>query len=101
MKHYAGDVTYEVEGFSDKNKDTLFNDLIETIQTSSNQFLVSLFPENTQDKANKKRPTTAGFKIKVDCFLFCQVKLFEDFCWCFDADSQRMSSSLCTLYQTK
>jgi len=64
VKHYAGDVTYEVDGFSDKNKDTLFNDLIETIQCSGNSFLVNLFPENTKSADKKKRPTTAGFKIK-------------------------------------
>jgi myosin heavy subunit len=60
-------VTYNVDGFTEKNKDTLFSDLVETLQCSSNQFLVSLFPENTQS-AQKKRPTTAGFKIKVRLF---------------------------------
>lgn len=64
IKHYAGDVTYDVEGFCDKNKDTLFNDLIETMQCSTNDFLVKLFPENTKDTSSRKRPTTAGFKIK-------------------------------------
>jgi len=63
IKHYAGNVTYDVEGFSDKNKDTLFSDLIEMVQCSSNPFLVSLFPEDTS-ASQKKRPTTAGFKIK-------------------------------------
>ena len=55
-------MTYDVEGFCDKNKDTLFNDLIETLQMSKNPFLRALFPDNTKD--DKKRPTTAGFKIK-------------------------------------
>ncbi|EGG13950.1 myosin IB [Cavenderia fasciculata] len=63
VKHYAGEVTYEAEGFSDKNKDTLFFDLIEAIQTSKMAFLTSLFPEDT-GSLQKKRPTTAGFKIK-------------------------------------
>jgi len=72
VKHYAGDVTYEVEGFSDKNKDTLFSDLIETVQCSGNQFLVSLFPENVTASAQKKRPTTAGFKIKTSAIALMQ-----------------------------
>eukprot|EP01133_Synstelium_polycarpum_P004330 gene4330-5057_t len=63
VKHYAGEVTYEAEGFSDKNKDTLFFDLIEAIQTSKMAFLTSLFNEDT-GQLQKKRPTTAGFKIK-------------------------------------
>eukprot|EP01117_Protostelium_nocturnum_P004082 TRINITY_DN1536_c3_g1_i2.p1 TRINITY_DN1536_c3_g1~~TRINITY_DN1536_c3_g1_i2.p1 ORF type:complete len:1084 (-),score=304.60 TRINITY_DN1536_c3_g1_i2:217-3468(-) len=72
VKHYAGDVTYEVEGFSDKNKDTLFSDLVETVQCSENQFLVSLFPENVSGSAQKKRPTTAGFKIKTSAIALMQ-----------------------------
>jgi myosin-1 len=66
IKHYAGDVTYEIEGFCEKNKDTVYNDLIEAMQCSDNPFLVSLFPEDTKVKQSK-RPTTAGFKIKTSC----------------------------------
>lgn len=64
IEHYAGSVTYEVSGFCDKNKDTLFNDIIECMQTSTNGFYVTLFPEDVGSAAQKKRPTTAGFKIK-------------------------------------
>ncbi|KAL6061526.1 Unconventional myosin-Ie [Balamuthia mandrillaris] len=66
IKHYAGDVTYEVDGFCEKNKDTLFNDIIEVMQMSNNSLLVSWFPEDTQ-QLQKKRPTTAGFKLKSSC----------------------------------
>lgn len=62
VKHYAGNVTYEIDGFVDRNKDTLFPDLIETMQSSSNSFIVNLFPEDTSSKQNK-RPTSAGFKV--------------------------------------
>ena len=64
VKHYAGDVTYDVDGFVDKNKDSLFNDLINLAQSSGGGFVRSLFPEDAS-LSNKKRPTTAGFKIKV------------------------------------
>ncbi len=63
VKHYAGNVTYEINGFIEKNKDTLFPDLIETMQSSGNPFIVALFPEDTS-ASQSKRPTTAGFKIK-------------------------------------
>jgi myosin-1 len=63
IKHYAGDVAYCVEGFCDKNKDLLYNDLIDLAQTCNTPFVVNLFPESAT-KDDKKRPTTAGFKIK-------------------------------------
>lgn len=63
IKHYAGPVAYNSQGFCDRNKDTVTNDLIEAIQSSSNHLLVSFFPEDTTQKQSK-RPTTAGYKIK-------------------------------------
>lgn len=63
VKHYAGNVTYEIGGFVDRNKDTLFPDLIETMQSSTDPFIVALFPEDTSGSQNK-RPTTAGFKVR-------------------------------------
>jgi len=66
IKHYAGEVAYEAEGFCEKNKDTLFDDLIAVIQESGNRLLVSWFPEDTK-QLQKKRPTTAGFKLKTSC----------------------------------
>ncbi|KAL0481267.1 myosin heavy chain [Acrasis kona] len=63
VKHYAGNVTYSVDGFTDKNKDQLYNTLIECMQSSTMPFVKQFFPENTREASGKK-PTTAGFKIK-------------------------------------
>ncbi|KYM77915.1 Myosin-Ie [Atta colombica] len=64
--HYAGVVSYSVDGFCDKNRDVLFLDLIELMQTSTNSLVCKLYPqENTgKTKTLKSRPTTAGSKIR-------------------------------------
>lgn len=63
VKHYAGDVSYAVEGMTDKNKDQLLKDLLNLVGASSNPFVHTLFP-NKVDQDSKKRPPTAGDKIK-------------------------------------
>lgn len=63
IKHYAGDVTYDIEHMTDKNKDQLLRDLLEMIQTSQDPFIHTLFP-NKVDENNRKRPPTASQKIK-------------------------------------
>lgn len=63
VKHYAGEVNYAVEGMTDKNKDSLLKDLLNLVGQSSNPFVHTLFPEQV-DQDNKRRPPTAGDKIK-------------------------------------
>ncbi|KAJ3549900.1 hypothetical protein NM688_g5132 [Phlebia brevispora] len=63
VKHYAGDVMYNVAGMTDKNKDLLLKDLLDLVGGSSNQFLQGLFPDRP-DPNSKKRPPTAGDRIK-------------------------------------
>lgn len=63
IKHYAGDVSYDVNGMTDKNKDQLLKDLLNLVGQSSNQFVHTLFPDQV-DQDNKRRPPTAGDKIK-------------------------------------
>ncbi|CAI1558951.1 hypothetical protein SEUBUCD646_0K00970 [Saccharomyces eubayanus] len=62
VKHYAGDVTYDIDGITDKNKDQLQKDLIELVGTTTNRFLSTMFPDDV-DKDSKRRPPTAGDKI--------------------------------------
>ena len=42
VKHYACDVTYEVEGFIEKNKDTVAEEQLSVLQSSSIPFIVDI-----------------------------------------------------------
>ncbi|XP_062308701.1 unconventional myosin-If [Osmerus eperlanus] len=63
IHHYAGKVSYDISGFCERNRDVLFTDLIELMQSSTQEFICSLFPENLNTE-KKGRPTTASSKIK-------------------------------------
>ncbi|MBN3296298.1 MYO1E protein, partial [Amia calva] len=63
IHHYAGKVSYDADGFCERNRDVLFTDLIELMQSSDISFIRAMFPENLQAE-KKGRPTTAGMKIK-------------------------------------
>lgn len=63
IKHYAGDVTYDIAGMTDKNKDQLQKDLLILIDSTGNPFLKSLFPQEV-DTGSRRRPPTASDKIK-------------------------------------
>ncbi|XP_037936316.1 unconventional myosin IC isoform X2 [Teleopsis dalmanni] len=62
LVHYAGEVTYNVNGFLDKNNDLLFRDLKETMSKASNSIVRICFPE--LEYKSKKRPETAVTQFK-------------------------------------
>jgi myosin-1 len=61
IKHYAGDVTYNIDGFLDKNKDLLFTMLKQTMQLSQLSLVQKLFPVEAD---TRKRPETAGSQFR-------------------------------------
>ena len=82
IKHYAGNVMYTVEGFSERNRDTLSADLVQLMQQSTRPFLAALFAaeelapgaggERDARQARARNPT-AGSRIRVRlqlCFFF-------------------------------
>ena len=61
IRHYAGDVVYNINGFIDKNKDTLFQDFKRLLFNSKNEIYRSMWPEGACDiTRTTKRPLTAG-----------------------------------------
>eukprot|EP00062_Callorhinchus_milii_P024291 gi/632984041/ref/XP_007908944.1/ PREDICTED: unconventional myosin-Ig-like [Callorhinchus milii] len=65
IKHYAGHVTYSVEGFIEKNKDTLYQDFKRLMYNSANPVLAGMWPEGELSITEvTKRPLTAATLFK-------------------------------------
>ncbi|VDM39001.1 unnamed protein product [Toxocara canis] len=63
IRHYAGEVVYNVDCFCEKNRDVLYQDLISLMQQSQRPFLVQMFPEMVSSGA-KSKPTSFSSKIR-------------------------------------
>ncbi len=63
--HYAGKVSYLKDGFLDKNKDTLFNNVKELLQTSTTQFVQQLYPVENVNTGKRPPSSVAQFKTQV------------------------------------
>ncbi|XP_038669468.1 unconventional myosin-Vc isoform X2 [Scyliorhinus canicula] len=65
--HFADKVQYECEGFLEKNRDTLYEELINVLKKSKLHLLANFFQENEPSTGNLKahikvRPARPGFK---------------------------------------
>ncbi|XP_032517084.2 unconventional myosin ID [Danaus plexippus] len=61
ITHYAGQVTYNITGFMEKNKDSLWQDLKRLLHRSSNASLAKMWPEGAVDiQQTSKRPPSAA-----------------------------------------
>ncbi|XP_023954785.2 myosin-VIIa [Bicyclus anynana] len=72
VKHFAGDVFYQVKGFLDKNRDMLTADVKEMIWDSSNAFLKSLFPiDNVTPQSGSRKVVSLShqFKTSLDALM--------------------------------
>lgn len=77
IRHYAGDVSYTVDGITDKCKDQLLKGVQNLFQASQNKFIHGLFPHQI-DQDNRKQPPSAGDRIRasanalVETLMKCQ-----------------------------
>ncbi|XP_043514195.1 unconventional myosin IC isoform X1 [Frieseomelitta varia] len=62
LVHYAGEVTYNVRGFLEKNNDLLYRDLREVMSHTTNSIIKNVF--DVKDLTSKKRPDTAITQFK-------------------------------------
>nr|CAH0099998.1 unnamed protein product [Daphnia galeata] len=65
LKHYAGWVTYSVNGFLEKNSDLLVRGLSQSMYQCSHPIVKELFPEGNPRRTTLRRPATSGTQFKV------------------------------------
>ena len=89
VKHYAGTVDYTINGFCEKNRDVLFQDLIDLMRSSQERFISNLFSD--QPIGPGKRPTTAGSKIKAQANQLVEklVKCFPSYIRCIKPNENK------------
>ena len=65
INHYAGSVKYQIHGFIDKNRDSLYQDFKRLLYNSKNQYISEMWPEGSQNLTEiTKRPQTVATRFK-------------------------------------
>ncbi|WAR05372.1 MYO1A-like protein [Mya arenaria] len=105
LKHYAGSVTYKVDGFLDKNNDLLYRDLSQAMFNCKHALLRKLFPEGCAASTIKggnpaqkslKRPPTAGsqFKVSVQALMKNLLTKCPNYIRCIKPNDEKQSGQL-------
>ncbi|EST04971.1 Myosin, N-terminal, SH3-like protein [Kalmanozyma brasiliensis GHG001] len=68
VKHYAGDVEYRTDGWLDKNKDPLNDNLTRVMSESSDRFIASLFAEFAEVDEETSLATAPKRRVKRGAF---------------------------------
>jgi myosin X len=69
IRHFAGEVMYDITGFLEKNRDTFREDIVELLQNSDEDFIYDLFEhhggaQNTSRASTARKKPTVSFQFK-------------------------------------
>ncbi|XP_046900302.1 unconventional myosin-Ih [Hypomesus transpacificus] len=76
LLHYAGEVTYCVVGFLDKNNDLLYRNIKEVMRQSKNAIVKHCFPSSEPD--TKRRPETVATQFKASLVGLAEILMAKE-----------------------
>lgn len=90
VNHYAGEVTYKVEGFLDKNADKMYDDLVAVMTASKEPFVLKLMQDGSRDN---KASLGSQFRNQLNS-LMAQINTTEPhYIRCIKPNSHKKSAS--------
>ncbi|TRY55626.1 hypothetical protein DNTS_008831 [Danionella cerebrum] len=81
LLHYAGEVTYCVVGFIDKNNDLLYRNIKDMMRLSKNPIIQQCFPNSERD--SRRRPETVATQFKNSLLRLTEILTAKE-PWYFD-----------------
>uniref|UniRef100_A0A673GAT4 Unconventional myosin-VIIa-like n=1 Tax=Sinocyclocheilus rhinocerous TaxID=307959 RepID=A0A673GAT4_9TELE len=88
VKHFAGTVYYDCEGFLEKNRDSLSVDIMELVQKSSNKLLKQIFEKETNK--NSISTLSGQFRQSLDSLMKALSLCQPFFIRCFKPNDKKM-----------
>eukprot|EP00462_Mataza_sp_D1_P024235 CAMPEP_0175127448 /NCGR_PEP_ID=MMETSP0087-20121206/4390_1 /TAXON_ID=136419 /ORGANISM="Unknown Unknown, Strain D1" /LENGTH=1428 /DNA_ID=CAMNT_0016409423 /DNA_START=43 /DNA_END=4329 /DNA_ORIENTATION=+ len=90
VKHYAGDVPYNCNGFLEKNRDTLTEDLKEAVQASTQPLLSVLFPKGGESSGrSNKSSLSKQFQQQLNTLMACLNKTEPHYIRCIKPNNDK------------
>uniref|UniRef100_A0A8C4EBQ7 Myosin VIIAa n=1 Tax=Dicentrarchus labrax TaxID=13489 RepID=A0A8C4EBQ7_DICLA len=69
IQHFAGVVYYETRGFLEKNRDTLYGDIIQLVHSSKNKFIKQIFQADGAETRKRSPTLSSQFKRSLELLM--------------------------------
>lgn len=92
--HYAGEVTYRVEGFLDKNKDQMYEELVRCLSKAADPFIAALMAPLAQEETRRTTLSTQ-FRAQLSALMGTINATSPHYVRCIKPNEKKQPASTC------